>query len=79
MNDDYLAWRLSFQSADQAARAAFDEAQKLRAEVARQHAEILHLMIYAPGRNVVREPVPIKQIAPTNFAAWGISMAAPAQ
>lgn len=54
MSDDYLAWRMTFQSADQAAHAAFCEAQKLRAEVARQHAEILHLMIYAPGRHVAR-------------------------
>ena len=72
MSDDYLAWRMTFQSADQAAHAAFCEAQKLRAEVARQHAEILHLMIYAPGRHVAREIVPIKQIAPTDWAAWGI-------
>ena len=36
------------------------------------HAEILHLRIYAPGRHVAREPQTIKQIAPTDWAAWGI-------
>ena len=42
------------------------------AQIARQHEEILHLMIYAPGRNVARELETIKQIAETNWPVWGI-------
>lgn len=52
-----------------ALRAGLAEA---RAEVARQHDEILHLRIYAPGRHVANKVVPIKQIAPTDFEFWGI-------
>lgn len=44
----------------------------LRAELASQHAEILSLSIYAPGRNVAQPIRMAPHVGPTNWAAWGI-------
>ena len=43
-----------------------------RAEVSRQHDEILHLRIYAPGTHQAHVVKPIPRIAPTNFAFYGM-------
>lgn len=49
-----------------------EERDALRAEVARQHDEILRLQIYAPGTRGEHQITPAPHIAPTDFAVWGI-------
>ena len=44
----------------------------LRAEIDRQHEEILHLRMYAPGRNVVQQIRMAPHVGPTNFEFYGI-------
>lgn len=35
-------------------------------------AEIAHLRMYAPARRAAKNTEPAKQIAPTNWKAWGM-------
>ena len=61
---NYEAWRITFQSSEQAARSAFNDLSAARAEIAR-------LKLYEPGNKAKPMPKPV-QIAPTDFKVWGI-------
>lgn len=51
------------------------ENKQLRAEVARQHEEILHLRIYAPGQHQAHVVKPIPRIGPTDWRFYGLELA----
>ena len=56
---DYLAMR--------------SEVEALRTEVARQHAEILRLRLYAPGGRAPHKITMAPHVGPTNFAFYGMA------
>jgi hypothetical protein len=61
---EYATWRITFQSSEAAARAAYEQ-------WARLEAENTALRLYAPAQRAGSMPAPV-QIAPTNWEFWGI-------
>ena len=51
------------------------EIAALKAEVARQHEEIMHLRMYAPGQREEHKPRPAPVIGPVNWRFWGLEEA----
>ena len=67
----YESWRISYQSGEQAARAAYERGIALAAKVIEMKAEIAALKLYSPCRRPQTSPRPVP-IAPTNWAFWGM-------
>lgn len=55
--------------------ALLSEIARLRAEVARQHAEILHLRVYAPSQHQAHVVKPIPRVGPTDWRFYGLELA----
>jgi len=67
----YESWRISYQSSEQAARAAYNQLAVSEAQVLKLKAEIAALKLYSPCRRPQTSPRPVP-IAPTNWAFWGM-------